>query len=60
MSINELEGGAKPRKGCFEVRVAGKEDAVLSLVDMKRPFPALKALDIDALCSDVVAALTSE
>ncbi len=36
----------KPRKGTFEIRVGGK--AVLSLVGMKRPFKALRELDIEA------------
>ena len=39
----------KPRKGCFEVRVNG--DAVLSLMDMPRPFTKLKALDFDGQVS---------
>lgn len=31
--------------------------AVLELLDMKRPFPALKALDMDDVAKDVKAAL---
>jgi hypothetical protein len=45
----------KPRKGCFEVRVG--DEVVLSLLDMPRPFPKLKALDMDAVAADVIAAL---
>ena len=49
----------KPRKGCFEVRIDGQEP-LLSLLDMKRPFPALKALDMDEVGKTIVAALTVE
>ena len=45
----------KPRKGCFEVRVGGK--AVLSLLDMPRPFPKLKALVMEDVAETVVKAL---
>ena len=47
----------KPGKGNFVVRIEGRDDPVLSLVALKRPFPALKALDMDAVCDDVKAAL---
>jgi len=45
----------KPRKGAFVV----KTDAttVLELLDMPRPFPKLKALDMDKVGADVVKAL---
>jgi len=45
----------KPRKGCFEVRVGDK--AVLSLLDMPRPFTKLKALEMEDVAKDVVKAL---
>jgi hypothetical protein len=45
----------KPRKGCFEINANGKR--VLSLTDMPRPFSKLKALDMDAVASEVVKAL---
>ena len=45
----------KPRKGCFEVTVNG--ETALSLLDMPRPFGKLKALDMDKVGADVVAAL---
>ena len=48
----------KPRKGAFVVTVGGK--TVLELLDMKRPFPALKALDMDEVGKTIVAALTVE
>ena len=50
MKINE----EKPRKGCFEVSVNG--NAVLSLLDMPRPFTKLKALDMEDVAADVVKA----
>ncbi|KAG2425656.1 hypothetical protein HXX76_013500 [Chlamydomonas incerta] len=46
----------KPRKGCFEVRGPGGKTFV-SLLDMPRPFTKLKALDVEALAEEVVAAL---
>ena len=47
--------GEKPRKGCFEVKANGK--TVRSLLDMPRPFTKLKALDMEKVAADVVAAL---
>ena len=51
----------RPRRGCFEVRIEdgkGKTmSTVLSLLDLKRPFGKLKALDMDAVADDVRAAL---
>ena len=37
----------RPRKGVFEVRVG--ETVIVSTGPEERPFPALKALDIDAV-----------
>jgi hypothetical protein len=45
----------KPRKGCFEVKVG--DEIVLSLLNMARPFPALKALDMEAEGKKVLDAL---
>lgn len=45
----------KPRKGTFEITVGGKK--IVSLVGMDRPFPALKALDMEATTKKVAAAL---
>tara|TARA_B110001452_G_C15074362_1_gene374991 strand:- start:317 stop:478 length:162 start_codon:yes stop_codon:yes gene_type:complete len=46
----------KPRKGCFEVKVGSS--VVLGLYDMPRPFPKLKALDIEGtVADDVIKAL---
>ena len=44
----------KPRKGCFEVRVG--DTPVLSFLDMPRPFKQLKALDMEDVAAQVVAA----
>jgi len=46
----------KPRKGAFVVRVG--DEAIVELTDMKRPFPALKALDIDDLAQQTINALS--
>ncbi|KAJ1445702.1 hypothetical protein M885DRAFT_578772 [Pelagophyceae sp. CCMP2097] len=45
----------KPRKGAFVVSVG--EAKIVDLVDMKRPFTALKALDMDQVAADTLAAL---
>ena len=55
MEIN----GTKPGKGNFIVRVVGKDEPVIELLAMKRPFPPLKALDMDDVCEQVVKALES-
>lgn len=47
----------KPTRGNFVVRVEGKEEPVLELLGMKRPFTALKALDMDDIGRQVVEAL---
>lgn len=54
MSVNP----EKPAKGSFVVTVDGAE--VLALRDMKRPFPPLKALDMDDVAKDTLAALQKE
>ena len=43
----------QPRKGAFEVRWAETGDAIISLLNMPRPFPPLKALDIEQLAKDI-------
>ena len=50
--------GEKPRKGAFVIKVNDK--TVLELLDLKRPFPKLKALDMDAVAADVIAALDAD
>jgi len=44
----------KPRKGCFEIRV--KDQKVISLLDMPRPFTKLKALDMEDTAAKVLKA----
>ncbi|KAJ6745231.1 SELENOPROTEIN H [Salix koriyanagi] len=39
-----------PRRGCFEIREEGGE-TFTSLLNMKRPFPPLKGLDMDEVTS---------
>ncbi|KAK9097876.1 hypothetical protein Syun_024921 [Stephania yunnanensis] len=46
----------KPRLGCFEIREDGG-DAFFTLLDMKRPFKDLKAVNIDELVSDILKKL---
>ncbi|KAL2630254.1 hypothetical protein R1flu_014940 [Riccia fluitans] len=49
----------KPRKGCFEIREAGPDGKVfLSLQGLVRPFPKLKALNIEETAQDVIAQIT--
>lgn len=45
----------KPRKGCFVVKT--EKATVVELLSMPRPFPKLKALDMDKVGADVVNAL---
>ncbi|GAX15940.1 hypothetical protein FisN_22Hh210 [Fistulifera solaris] len=52
VKINE----EKPGKGNFVVRVSGKDEPVVELLALKRPFPALKALDMDQVCQDISTA----
>jgi hypothetical protein len=47
----------KPGKGNFVVRVDGKEEPVLELLGMARPFKDLKALDMDDIGKMVIEAL---
>ncbi|KAI3468764.1 hypothetical protein Pfo_025427 [Paulownia fortunei] len=53
VGVNVLVNPEKPRRGCFEIREEGGEIFV-SLLDMKRPFPPLKALDMEKVISDIV------
>jgi hypothetical protein len=47
----------QPGRGNFVVRVSGKEEPIVELLGMKRPFAPLKQLDMDEVCEKVVAAL---
>nr|XP_016482213.1 PREDICTED: selenoprotein H-like [Nicotiana tabacum] len=45
----------KPRRGCFEIREVGENgEKFVSLLDMKRPFGPMKALDMDKVISDII------
>ncbi|MCE3215369.1 hypothetical protein HAX54_002106 [Datura stramonium] len=45
----------KPRRGCFEIRVDGENgEKFVSLLDMKRPFGPMKALDMDKVISEII------
>ncbi|KAK9130145.1 hypothetical protein Sjap_010632 [Stephania japonica] len=46
----------KPRLGCFEIR-EDEGDTLFTLLDMKRPFKDLKAVNIDELVSDILKKL---
>lgn len=45
-----------PGKGNFIIRVNGGEP-IVELLEMKRPFPALKALDMEDVIAKVVEAV---
>lgn len=47
----------KPGKGNFVIRVSGVDEPIIELKAMKRPFPPLKALDMDELAKKVLSAL---
>lgn len=47
----------KPGRGNFVVRVEGKEEPVCELLGLKRPFKALRELDMDEVGQSVVDAL---
>ena len=53
MEINK----EKPGKGNFVVRLEGKDEPILELLGMKRPFAALKALDMDDIGKMVMDSL---
>lgn len=44
----------KPRKGAFVVTVSGVKDPIVELLDLKRPFAPLKALDMDEVVQNVL------
>ncbi|CAL5421871.1 unnamed protein product [Camellia sinensis] len=51
--VNVRVNPEKPRRGCFEIREEGGEKFI-SLLDMKRPFTPMKALDMDKVISDII------
>ncbi|KAL2517078.1 Uncharacterized protein Adt_13325 [Abeliophyllum distichum] len=51
--VNVVVNPEKPRRGCFEIREEGG-DIFVSLLDMKRPFTPMKALDMEKVISDII------
>ncbi|KAK6912428.1 hypothetical protein RJ641_022029 [Dillenia turbinata] len=51
--ITVLVNPDKPRRGCFEIREEGGEKFI-SLLEMKRPFTPMKALDMDKVIADIM------
>jgi hypothetical protein len=47
----------KPGKGNFVVRVSGQDAPLVELLGLKRPFPPLKALDMEEVCEKVLQAI---
>jgi len=45
----------RPRKGAFVISKVGDSEPVLELLDLVRPFPPLKALDMDAVIEQVLS-----
>jgi hypothetical protein len=43
----------KPRRGCFEIREEGGQ-TFISLLEMKRPFAPMKALDMEEVIEDII------
>jgi len=47
----------KPGKGSFVVKVSGTEEPIVELLQMKRPFSSLKALDMDETIKQILNAV---
>ena len=47
----------QPGRGNFVIRVSGVDKPIVELLGMKRPFKAMKDLDMDEICEQVLAAL---
>lgn len=47
----------KPGRGNFVVTIPGVDEPIVSLIGMKRPFPDLKALDMDEIAAKILKAL---
>ena len=56
VTINE----EKPRKGSFVISMEGKDKPILEMLGLIRPFPSLKALNIDEVVEDVLTAASEE
>ena len=50
----------QPGRGNFVVRVSGVDEPVVELLAMKRPFPPLKALDMDEISEKVLKAIEGQ
>ena len=48
----------KPRKGAFVISMEGKDKPILEMLGLIRPFPTLKALDMDEVVEDVLTAVS--
>jgi hypothetical protein len=42
------------------IRIQGVEEPVVSLIGLTRPYPALKGLDMDDVCEQILTALGEE
>ncbi|CAL9227581.1 unnamed protein product [Arabidopsis halleri] len=51
--VNVTLNPEKPRRGCFEIREEGGE-TFISLLEMKRPFAPMKALDMEEVIEDII------
>jgi hypothetical protein len=49
----------KPGRGNFVVRIEGRDEPILELLGMKRPFSALKELDMAYIGKNIIEALGS-
>jgi len=47
----------KPGKGNFVVKVSGTEEPIVELLQMKRPFTSLKALDMEDVIKNILNAV---
>lgn len=47
----------KPGKGNFVIKVSGTEEPIVELLSIKRPFPSLKALDMDDVIKRILEAV---
>lgn len=43
----------KPRKGAFVITMEGRAAPILEMLDLTRPFPKLKSLDMDKVIEDI-------
>ena len=54
-NVSVTVNAEKPRKGAFVISVNGTP--VVELLNLARPFPKLKALDMDSVVADVMKAI---